>query len=95
MFAMLFPGGRYGQFSSANALINSLFLIAANWGGGWAVDRFGYRFIFIWDFLFTCLATLLLALVWARFLRLGGDRGFRSPLDDQPQPDTTKPSATP
>ena len=95
MFAMLFPGGRYGQFSSANALINSLFLIAANWGGGWAVDRFGYRFIFIWDFIFTCLATLLLALVWAQFLRLGGDRGFRSPLDDQPQPNTTKPSATP
>jgi maltose/moltooligosaccharide transporter len=87
MFAMLFPANRYGQFSSANALINSFLLIAANWGGGWAVDRFGYRFIFVWDFIFTCLATLLLVLVWVQFLRLGGDRNFRSPLDNPPQPD--------
>lgn len=49
------------------------------------MDRFGYRLIFLWDFLFTFLATGLLALVWAQFLRLGGDRDFRSPLDDSPK----------
>jgi len=81
MFAALFPDGRYGQFSSANALINCIFLILANWGGGWAVDHFGYRFIFVWDFIFTCVATVFLVLVWLQFLRLGGDRSFKSPLD--------------
>lgn len=67
MFADLFPKDRFGQFSSANAMMNSLLMIVANFGGGLAIDYFGYRFIFIWDSIFTVLATVVLIYVYIKW----------------------------
>lgn len=64
MFTELFPEGKFGQFSSANAIVNCLGLVLANWGGGKCIDLFGYRFIFIWDMVFTVLATMALMYVY-------------------------------
>jgi MFS family permease len=69
MFADLFPKNKFGQFSSANAMINSLLMIVANFGGGLAIDYFGYRFIFIWDTIFTFLATIILLYVYFKWKR--------------------------
>jgi MFS family permease len=69
MFADLFPKNKFGQFSSANAMINSLLMIVANFGGGLAIDYFGYRFIFIWDTIFTSLATIILLYVYFKWRR--------------------------
>ena len=52
MMALL-PPMKFGQFCSANALCFSLALVLANAGGGVFIDYFGYRAIFVWDFLFT------------------------------------------
>ena len=79
MFAALFPPDKYGQFSSANAIINCVFLFLANWLGGICIDKFGYRFIFIWDFMFTLAATVFLMIVYFDFMKRGGDRNFKAP----------------
>lgn len=79
MFAALFPPDKYGQFSSANAIINCVFLFLSNWLGGICVDKFGYRFIFIWDFIFTLAATAFLLIVYFDFMKRGGDRNFKAP----------------
>ena len=80
MFAALFPRERFGQFSSANAMLNSLFMIVANYLGGLAVDYFGYRFIFVWDTFFTLLATCALLYVYVIFLRRGGCKNYTPPI---------------
>ncbi|MCX6985361.1 MAG: MFS transporter [Lentisphaerae bacterium] len=65
MLIMIFPKDKFGQFCSANALCCCFFGIVANWGCGVAVDWYGYRFIYVWDFLFTVVATIiLLAAYW-------------------------------
>lgn len=69
VFIELFPPDKFGQFSSANAMMNSILLIFANYFGGVAIDRFGYRFIFIWDTIFTVAATLALLFVYVRWKR--------------------------
>ncbi len=79
MFAELFPEGKFGQYSSANALVNCFGLIVANWAGGKCIDHFGYRFIFVWDFIFTIIATAALLYVYIEYLRRGGPRHFVAP----------------
>ncbi|MGF0035689.1 MFS transporter [Victivallis vadensis] len=79
MYIALFPPEKYGQFSSANMMINSLLVIIANWGGGLAIDRFGYRFIFIWDLFFTTVATGILIYVYIRWRQLGGGKHYLAP----------------
>ena len=70
VFIELFPPDKFGQFSSANAMMNSILLIFANYFGGVAIDRFGYRFIFIWDTIFTVAAALALLFVYVRWKQL-------------------------
>ena len=43
MFVALLPQASYGQFSSANAMVVSVFLIFANFGGGIFIYLLGYR----------------------------------------------------
>lgn len=57
-----FPPEKYGQYSSANSTISTLFVMLGSAVGGWLTGLLGYRFIFLWDFLFTFLATVCLAL---------------------------------
>lgn len=56
----IFPLERYGQFYSVNTMVTLLILAVASAVGGRMTDLFGYRVIFLWDFVFTCLATLIL-----------------------------------
>lgn len=82
VFIELFPPDKFGQFSSANAMMNSVLLIFANYFGGVAIDHFGYRFIFIWDTLFTAGATAALLVVYARWKQLGGPDHYVPPPTD-------------
>lgn len=76
----LYPSAQYGQFCSANAMIGSLWLVVANAGGGAFIDCFGYRYIFVWDFIFTIIATGLLLVVYAMWKNYGGDRNYVAPV---------------
>lgn len=71
----LFPAEKYGQFCSANASLNCIFMMFASYFGGVAIDRFGYRFIFVWDLLFNILATGVLLRVYRLWRKLGGAAG--------------------
>lgn len=82
VFIELFPPDKYGQFSSANAMMNSVLLIFANYFGGVAIDHFGYRFIFIWDTFFTIGATVALLFVYVRWKQLGGPNHYVPPPTD-------------
>lgn len=79
---MLFPKEKYGQFCSANAIVRSLLLIAGNYLGGLAIDFFGYRFIFIWDTIFTIIATLALIYVYIKWKQYGGAEHYQPPNTD-------------
>ena len=57
---MLYPKNKYGQFCSAMSIFLCAISTVTTWGAGKAVDLFGYRFIFVWDFIFTIIATAVL-----------------------------------
>lgn len=69
-FVALFPKEKYGQFCSANAMINSVFMVVGNYLGGVVIGIYGYRFLFIWDTIFTVIATLLLVYIYAVWRKL-------------------------
>lgn len=77
----IFPLDKYGQFCSANAMFTSVFMIIGNYLGGVVIDKFGYRFLFIWDFTFTIIATVILFCVYFLWRQMGGARGeYKSPI---------------
>ena len=76
----LVPREQYGQFASANSLINCSIMFFASMLGGYCTDLFGYRMIFIWDFLLTILATVTLFVVYADWKRAGGKENYVAPL---------------
>lgn len=82
VFVELFPPEKYGQFCSANAMLNAVLLIFANYFGGMAIDAFGYRFIFIWDTIFTVAATASLVYVYIKWKQYGGAGHFVPPATD-------------
>ena len=63
----LVPRDKYGQFSSAMAMVSSITLVLANAGGGWFIDRLGYQYIYVWDFLFTSVGFVLLLWVYGKW----------------------------
>lgn len=68
----LVPREQYGQFASANSLINCAIMFFASMLGGYCTDLFGYRMIFIWDFILTISATATLFIVLKEWKKLGG-----------------------
>ncbi len=76
----LFPKAQFGQFSSANAMVKALMLIAANAAGGLFIDRFGYQYIFIWDLIFTILCAAAMQYIYFRWKKLGGDKDYQAPV---------------
>ena len=80
MFVALLPTAQYGQFSSANAMVVSIFLILANAGGGAFVDLLGYQYIYVWDFLFTGLGLFALFMLYCGWKRRGGRESYTPPL---------------
>ena len=76
----LYPKEQFGQFCSAAAMVKALLLVAANAAGGWFIDLFGYRWLYVWDFLFTIPCFVLLLWIYFRWKKLGGDEGYQPPL---------------
>jgi maltose/moltooligosaccharide transporter len=80
MFAELLPKDRYGQFCAAQALVNSLVLILANMGGGMFIDIMGdYRYLYVWDAIFTAVALVFMVMVYKRWRMYGGARSYIAP----------------
>lgn len=75
----LYPAAQYGQFCSAAVIVRSTALIIANIGAGACIDWFGYRFIFVWDFIFTIIATVILIVVYRMWKNYGGDKNYVAP----------------
>ncbi len=75
----LVPRDKYGQFSSAMAMVSAITLVLANAGGGWFIDLLGYQYIYMWDFLFTTVGLILLIWVYRKWKALGGDKNYVPP----------------
>lgn len=80
MLLYLVPTAQYGQFASANSMINCTVVFIASILGGYCTDLFGYRMIFIWDFLLTIIATITLLAVYAEWKRAGGKEHYTPPV---------------
>jgi maltose/moltooligosaccharide transporter len=89
----LLPKSRYGQFSSAAALIRSAATIGAGLIAGLYMDMlkwlcggsdYAYRLIFLWVWPFNILATALMIMAYRDWKRMGGDTHYRPPAPWSP-----------
>ncbi len=82
MFISLFPASRFGQFSSANAMISSLGIVLGNALCGWFIDTMGnnYRWLLAWEGVFFGLTLVPCYLTWRYYQHHGGSAGYRPPL---------------
>ncbi len=96
----VFPMDRYGQFSSANALVRSGALIVGGVACGAYFDLVGrlhpdpeycYRFLPVWNFAFQGAAFVFTWLLYREWKKLGGQNGFTppAPTGTAPSPATT------
>jgi MFS family permease len=80
MYAELLPKARYGQFCAAQALVNSVALIVANVGGGLFIDMMGnYRYLYLWDAMFTGISLCFMIKVYKGWKKYGGGAGYIAP----------------
>ncbi len=80
VFVTVLPKEQYGQFSSANALFRSVFMVLAGTGGGKLFDLLdNYQYIYAWDFAFTIAALACFAVLYKKWLALGGIRNYKAP----------------
>ena len=80
MYVELLPKKRFGQFCSAQAMLQSIILIAANYGGGIFIDWIGdYRYIYVWDAMWTSLALVAIIIVYRGWKKLGGAENYEAP----------------
>jgi MFS family permease len=84
MYAALLPKDRYGQFCSAQAMINALAMILANYLAGWFIDATGnYRYIYAWYAVFMLLSLGCMLPVYVGWKRYGGDEAYVPPSPAQ------------
>jgi len=97
----VFPRSRYGQFSSAQSLLRSFGVLFAGVVAGlfidavkWASDGsdYAYRFIFIWQALFTMVIAIVSVKAYQKWYQLGGDTHYRSPAPWSPDLSEPMPS---
>jgi len=68
IYMSLLPKESYGQFCSAQALVNAIGLIAGNLMAGKFIDLVGnYRYIYIWSAFFQVLSLFFMILVWKKW----------------------------
>ncbi len=80
LFIELLPKDRYGQFCSAQAIFRSVIMFLANGVAGFFILWMGsYRYIFVWDAIFTILATAAMVMVFRGWYRNGGPKGYVAP----------------
>ncbi len=93
MQMQLFPKDRFGQFCSANALIQSVFNIVCSLAAGLFMDflqryfartalgkDYAYRLMPCWFLIGVGLETLFIYLMYREWKRLGGREGYKPPL---------------
>ena len=80
LFVDVLPKDRYGQFCSAQALFRSVLMFICNAIAGITVALFGYRFIFVWDALFTIFALFATFMMARRWSQLGGIKSYIAPF---------------
>ena len=81
LFAAIYPPKKYGQFSSAGAMVNAMMLVVFNWLAGKFIDWIGdYRYIYMWDFIFTSVAMAGMYLVYRQWKKQGGAEHFQEYL---------------
>lgn len=80
MYAELLPRAQYGQFCSAQALLNALFMFSGNWFCGkfldWVHD---YRQTFMWSMVFSVLSFLAMLKVYFGWKKHGGPDTYEAP----------------
>ena len=89
----LLPKERYGQFCSAGVIIRSCMFILGGTACGAFLDfskRFGatpddcYRYVYVWNLLFSGLTVLFLFLLYREWQRLGGMTAYDPPRPNLP-----------
>lgn len=90
MMLYILPRDRYGQFSSANAMLTAIALMLANYFGGLFIDRFGslsiiqqrvspYLAVYWWGAVCSMVSVLCLIMVYRGWQRRGGHSGYVPP----------------
>ncbi|MFA6100932.1 MAG: MFS transporter [Victivallaceae bacterium] len=89
-----FPQSRFGQFCSAQAMVQSLCNIGAGVGAGLFIDLvryfchgsdFAYRFNFVWITFFSGISAIIAIYIYIIWYRLGGDEHFHPPAPWSPK----------
>ena len=68
----MLPMDKFGQYASANSMVNSVVVILGSYLGGYLTHLFGYRVMFVWDFVVTSIAMTAMFLVYLQWKKLGG-----------------------
>lgn len=88
LYMRLFPQSRFGQFCSAQAMLNWGCIIVAGVLSGFFIDmvswlcdgnNFAYRFIFIWITAGTAVSALIIIIAYRKWHALGGDAHYQPP----------------
>lgn len=77
--ARLLPREKYGQFSSASAIVFRLSVAIVSTPAGLFLQHFGSRHIFTWLLTFLVLGGVCMVLLYSDWKRLGGEKGFVPP----------------
>ena len=73
-----FPGERYGQFCSAQALVKSIAIVAMNYVIGVIADKLQtYWFLNLWKGVFLALSGVFIVLIYLQWLKRGAHEDFR------------------
>ena len=79
-YVELLPKERFGQFCSAQAMFQSIILIVTNYGAGLFIDWIGdYRYIYVWDAMWTTLAFVSMVIVYRGWRKYGGAESYVAP----------------
>lgn len=87
LYISLFPPEKYGQFSSANAMLRSGMAVVGGVTSGWFLDymthngqmKFALRWMYIWSGFWHIVALACLVGVYIYWKRRGGDLGYTPP----------------
>jgi len=89
----IFPKSRFGQFSSAQAMLRSTFNLFAGILAGLFIDivkifyngsDFAYRYIYVWTTVFYGICAVFTICTYREWYRLGGDKHFHPPAPWDP-----------
>ena len=79
LYIEVLPKDRYGQFCSAQAIFRSVLTFAVNAVAGVFILYFGYRYLFVWDALFTIFALFCTIMLIKGYYAHGGPKNFVAP----------------